>query len=148
MVRFTGLFFNGTETEKLIRLEPIRLIKNPKTFHCTFKYKPTIEEVLSFNEIVGEEGTVLVDGHGHDEDNTGYRLIIPKNLLFYFQNYDENGLLKVPHITMSLSLKGKPVNTCKLRFEELEEPFKVTGRFGFFVDGKNEPLYEKQMILK
>lgn len=148
MIRFTGLFFTGEEEQKLIRLEPIRLIRCPRSFHCTFGYKPSHEDIIRFNEIVGETGTVLVDGHGQDEDNTGYRIIIPQEFREYFRNYDKNGILKVPHITMSLSDKGRAVNTCYLDFNKLVEPFEISGKFGFFIDGLNEPSYEKQKVLR
>ena len=148
MVRFTGLFFANDEVQKLIRLEPIRLVKSPKTFHCTFGYKPPVEDVIRFNEIVGEYCEAQVDGYGHDENNTGYRVVIPYQFREYFRNYDKNGILKVPHITMSLSKNGRATNTCYLKFDKLDEPFNISGRFGFFIDGNSEPSYEKQMLLK
>lgn len=148
MIQFTGLFFTGEETQKLIRLEPIKLVKRPRSFHCTFGFKPSIEDIIKFNEIVGETGNVIVEGYGQDKDNTGYRIIIPQEYIKYFRNFDKNGILKIPHITMSLSQKGRAVNTCNLNFESLAEPFTTTGRFGFYINGQREPSYEKQKILK
>ena len=42
-------------------------------------------------------------------------------------------MLKIPHITVSISKNAKAVNTKNLKFVPLEKPVKVIGTFGYWV---------------
>ena len=67
------------------------------------------------------------------DQNSGYRVQLPNEIKKYFLNVDEQGNLKIPHITTSLSEEGEAVNTMNLSFKTLENPIFVHGRFGAFV---------------
>ena len=43
-------------------------------------------------------------------------------------------ILKTPHITASIAKGAKAVNTKDLNFEPLNEPIKLTGKFGYWID--------------
>ena len=76
---------------------------------------------------------VEVVGYANDGTNEGFEVKLPDNLLKHYLNK------AVPHITVSVSNEGKPVNTGKLIFEELTSPFKIKVKAGAFINGK--PVY-------
>ena len=45
--------------------------------------------------------------------------------------------IPIPHITLSVSEEGKPVNTANLEFHSIGNPATVTGIFGGFL---NKPI--------
>ncbi len=98
-----------------------RVIAQP---HVTFAYKPETVDTSLF----GQSLTLTVTGYGNDGENEGLRV----------QVQTENEKLQamadaiaVPHITLSVSETGKPVNTAKLNFSPIEA-FGLTGVFGGF----------------
>lgn len=131
MVGYEGLFFDD-EYEKLIfSLEGKHLgIVNDK-LHCTFKYRPTEDEI--FNDIAGEDFELCIVGYGNDGKNSAFKVILPLELQKYYINYDEDGTLKVPHITVSLSEGAKAKDSKDLSFKDLKKPIKIKGRFGYFI---------------
>ena len=132
MVSYEGLFFDD-EYEKLIfSLEGKHLgIVNDK-LHCTFKYRPTEDEI--FNDIAGEDFELCIVGYGNDGQNSAFKVILPLELQKYYINYDdEDGTLKVPHITVSLSEGAKAKDSKDLSFKDLKKPVKIKGRFGYFI---------------
>lgn len=96
-----------------------RVIEIP---HVTFAYKP--EEVDE--KLFGEKILVRAVGYANDGENEGIRVEI----------FSENAQISkmaeqipVPHITLSVSDSGQPVNTCFLRFCPIT-PFEMEGVFG------------------
>lgn len=58
-----------------------------------------------------------------------YQITLKKYYInFYYKNPE---VLSMPHITTSLAKGAKAVNTKNLKFEPLEEPIKVVGKFGY-----------------
>ena len=147
MLIYEGLFFDGEEANKINELEPIHLSKQKDLFHTTFKFKPSIEEI--FDEIVGKEFEVIITGYGCDGKNSGFRIELPDELIAYYTNKDKDNNLVIPHITVSLSDDGKAKDTSKLQFKDLQKPFKIKGRFGYWIrDKKGEYLSFSKFIDK
>ncbi len=137
MLSYEGLFFDKDTVELIHLLETNMLDEVNDEIHCTFKYKPTKEEV--FNEIVGKRFEVFLIGYGNDGMNSGFQIALPDELIPYYINYDEQNLntLKVPHITASLVKGAKASNTKNLEFTPLEKPIKIIGKFGYWIKDKN-----------
>ena len=138
MVIYEGIFFDE-EVSNIIRvLEVESLEKSVKNLHCTFKYKPKYEEI--FDVIVGKEFFVEIVGYGNDGENSGFEIVLPEELHKYYINYegeDEN-ILTIPHITVSLKEGAKAVNTKNLKFKPLGTPVKIKGTFGYYVREKGK----------
>ena len=131
MIKYVGIFIDANDAEKIMENEKSCLAKRPNNFHCTMQYMP--KDLKYFNDIMGKEVVIALTGYGNDGENSGYSVQLPDEVKKYFLNIDEQGNLKVPHITTSLSDDGKAVNTANLNFEDLENPIFVRGRFGAFV---------------
>ena len=137
MVNYEGIFFEGESVDKIRFLEGEPLARLIENLHCTFKYKPLTNEI--FDDLVGKEIEVTVVGYGNDGRNSGFEIELPPEIMEYYINYDGNDSdkLKVPHITVSLAKGAKAVDTAFLDFKKLANPFKVTGRFGYFIKEDN-----------
>ena len=139
MVNYEGIFFEGNTVELIHSLEETRLPIVNDEIHCTFKYKPSEEEI--FDEIVGKEVEVTLIGYACDGKNSGFSLKLPDDIVGYYINYDEEDKtrLKVPHITASLAEGAKASKTKDLPFKALDKPIKIKGRFGYWIkDNENE----------
>ena len=66
-------------------------------------------------------------GEGSTDDNQGFEIEVPNELKEYYKG------AYIPHITMSVSKTGKPVNTKDIDFKKIK-PFEVTGKIGYFTD--------------
>ncbi|MBR3890928.1 MAG: hypothetical protein IKJ30_02490 [Bacilli bacterium] len=144
MVSYEGIFFDGEAVDFIHSLEENRLERVNNILHCTFKYKPSDKEI--FDDIVGKNFDIYIVGYGNDGMNSGFEVVLPSELMKYYINFDENNpdVIKIPHITASLSEGAKAVNTKNLIFKRLEKPIKITGRFGYWIkeDGKEFLSYE------
>lgn len=79
--------------------------------------------------------------------NSGFQIEIPEELKKYYRNVDnDNNLLKIPHITVSLSENSKPYFTKNLNFIKLDNPVSIIGKFGYWIkeEDKEYLTYEKQ----
>lgn len=137
MINYEGIFFdekniNIIQKEELQKLDIIN-----DEIHCTFRYHPDENEI--FNDIVGQTFEMYLIGYACDGQNSGFALQLPPELIPYYINYDEQNpnFLKIPHITASLKEGATAANTKNLEFKPLEEPIKVTGRFGFWIKEEN-----------
>lgn len=143
MIVYEGLFFRDNE---LIRnLEVNKLPNIYKVLHCTFKYKPKEEEI--FYNLIGREFEIELVGYGSNLNNSGFQVRLPKELEEYFVNYDEDGSLKVPHITASLSENADSNKTKDLVFFPLERKIKIIGKFGCLIR-ENDSEYVSYNIKK
>lgn len=149
MLSYEGIFLNEDMLKIIHSLEKDRLSLINDEIHCTFKYHPSEEEI--FNEIVGSEFVVYLIGYANDGQNSGFEIELPAELKKYYINYDDEGKLKKPHITASLSENAKAYNTCKLNFIPLEKKIPITCKFGFWIkeaDGNEyltfEPYIQKK----
>ena len=147
MVHYEGIFFDKEIQDLIISLDKNKLPVLNDEIHCTFKSKPTNDEL--FDEIVGQEITIELIGYGSDGKNSGFEIKIPNEYKKYYINYEENDptKLKKIHITTSITEDSKAYLTKNLNFIPLENPIKVTCKFGYWIkedDGQEYLTYEKQ----
>lgn len=137
MLSYEGIFFEAEVVELIHSLESKKLDKINDKIHCTFKYHPSEEEI--FNNIVGKNFEVFLIGYGNDGMNSGFQILLPDELIPYYINYDEQNpdVLKVPHITASLSEGAKASSTKNLEFKPLEKPIRIVGKFGYWIKDEN-----------
>lgn len=146
MLSYEGIFFEADTVELIHSLEIEKLAKVNDEIHCTFKYHPNEEEV--FNDIVGKSFEVFLIGYGNDGMNSGFQISLPDELMPYYINYDEQNpdVLKVPHITASLSEGAKALNTKNLDFKPLEIPIRIVGKFGYWIKEENDEYVSYEPI--
>lgn len=143
MIEYIGIFIDENDTNKILQNEGTALEKRPNNFHCTMQYMP--KDLNFFYDVIGQEVVIALTGYGCDGNNSGFRVEFPDNIKKYFLNTDKDGNLKIPHITTSLSKKGKAVDTMNLNFHDLENAVLVRGRFGLFMreSGKGYISFER-----
>ena len=99
--------------------------------HVTFGFKVPCPEKL-----VGTTWTVKFTGrYGNDGKNEAYEVEIPEELVPYYENN------AVPHLTVSVSEDGRPVDSANLEFEPIYEPFELEMTIGYFPGGSDGPLF-------
>ncbi len=122
-VIYTGAFIDVATLHNAInvgnRLE--KLIENP---HVTFQFRPETAPTPLF----GEKVCVKVVGYGNDGKNEGLKVEVFADSQMLSKMAKE---ILVPHITISVSADGKPVDTAKLAFQPIE-PFFLEMTFGAF----------------
>ena len=133
MLSYEGIFFDKETVELIHSLETKMLDKVNDEIHCTFKYHPNEEEI--FNDIVGKNFEIFLVGYANDGMNSGFQIAFSDELMPYYINYDEQNInmLKIPHITASLSKDAKASNTKNLKFTPLHKPIKIIGKFGYWI---------------
>lgn len=136
MLSYEGIFFDENATALLHSLETKTLPRTNDEIHCTFKYHPNNDEI--FDEIVGKTFEIYLVGYGNDGQNSGFEIELPKELIPYYINFDEDNSqkLKLPHITVSLNENAKAANTKNLSFQPIS-PIKITGKFGYWIKEEN-----------
>ncbi len=90
--------------------------------HITFAYKPREVDQSLF----GTHIKVRIVGYGNDGENEGLKVQLSSSEPRMQNMIDE---LETPHITIAVSNEGKPVNTKRLNFEEIE-PIVLFGKYG------------------
>lgn len=125
---YIGCFVPEDEMSVIFsRLGKPRLARAIAFPHVTFKYRPAeVDESL-----FGEKLAIRVVGYGNDGSNEGVRVTLSAENAVISRMI---GGVAVPHITLSVSGSGKPVNTKFLRFSSVE-PFEITGYFGGYTAG-------------
>jgi len=135
---YTGVFFDQEELQNIIdkitKTRLYRVIDNP---HITFAFRPSKIDPALF----GKKATFNIIGYACDENNQGVSVCL--------HTTESNDLAKEfftisnPHITISVSKIGKPVNTGKLDFiplnrinSELVGSLEITGTYGGFDGAK------------
>lgn len=146
MVHYEGIFFDKDTQDFIISLDKNKLEVLNDEIHCTFKPKPTTNEL--FDELLGQEITIELIGYGSDGKNSGFQVKIPEEFKKYYINYEEEDptKLKTPHITTSISQDSKAYLTKNLDFKQLDKPIKVTGKFAYWIkeeDGTEYLSFEK-----
>ena len=122
---YTGVFVDAEELAQKLLLTGLprhileKEIDNP---HVTFQFMPSTNAVDE--RLFGTPVEIIVAGYGADEENEGVYVGIlmdsPEILALYRK-------IAVPHITLSVSKNGRPVNTCHLEFHPLDEVFSIKG---------------------
>lgn len=146
MLKYEAIFLDKESIKLIQQLEENKLDRVNDEIHLTLKYKPNDDEV--FNEIVGKEFELYLIGYGNNGTNAGFEVELSDELKPYYINYDEDepSKVKIPHITSSLALDAKAMNTKNLVFNKLPQKYKIKGTFGFWLEDEegNEKLsFEK-----
>lgn len=122
-IRYIGCFFTPEDVEAAMLTQPrqrlYRTIAHP---HVTFAYRP--ESVPA--ELFGLSVTVKAVGCGNDGENEALLVEFAELPPALKPLADE---IPVPHITLSVSEDGQPVNSRYLDFRPIA-PFFLTGVFG------------------
>jgi hypothetical protein len=126
---YTGVFFDAAELSekfaKYVGEETLsNIIKNP---HVTFTFKPSSVDT----SLLGKPVCFTVTGYACDRKNQGLSVEVSPIHAGLSSEYQT---VKHPHITISVSEDGRPVDTGKLCFTPLPESFDITGKYGVFTD--------------
>ena len=135
---YQGLFFDEKSENKLIELQKEKLKENIRNMHITFKFGETEKYP---EELLNKEFKVKIIGYASDGKNSGFQVELPEELKLYYKNQN------CPHITVSIGeidgIKGKPVDTGKLKFELLENPVEMNSKLGYYIFGKGKTMNNK-----
>lgn len=108
-------------------LHDIAVLECPVDYpHVTFGYKVDVPADIDWDAVYDVE----VIGYGCDGDNEGYAISFPAELDNFYFGAD------VPHLTLSTSEDGAPVNTAFIDFDEVTEPYVIPMKFGYYSRGK------------
>lgn len=133
MTGFQGIFLDETSKKRLIALQEKKLKYIVRDMHITFKFGKTEKYP---EEVLNKDYEVKIVGYAATNKNSGFQVELPEELKAYFKN--ENG----PHITVSIGevngIKGKAYETGLLHFSEIKSPFMISGRFGYYINGKGK----------
>ena len=133
MTGYQGIFLDEISKKRLIDLQERKLKYIVKDMHITFKFGKT---EMYPEEVLNKDYEVKIVGYAATDKNSGFQVELPKELKAYFKN--ENG----PHITVSIGevdgVKGKAYETGLLHFNEIKEPFMISGRLGYYIYGKGK----------
>ncbi len=133
MTGFQGIFLDEISKKRLIDLQERKLKYIVKDMHITFKFGKT---EMYPEEVLNKDYEVKIVGYAATDKNSGFQVELPKELKAYFKN--ENG----PHITVSIGevdgVRGKAYETGLLHFNEIKEPFMISGRLGYYIYGKGK----------
>ena len=128
---YIGFFVDKTELEEILKKvtgHSFSLEKPIEFPHVTTEFRPRVVN----KQLFGSEVKIVIDGYSKDDKNEGFRVTLESD------DFDlKKEILKtqyvghVPHITLSVSSDGKPVDTVNLKFEDIE-PVEIVGKFGAF----------------
>lgn len=124
---YVGCFFEWEDLEKALGNVPhTHLFRKIKFPHITLSYMPDYVD----EELFGEQIIVRVIGYGNDGKNEGLKVAFVSGSSKLQEAF---GKIEVPHITLSVSEDGEPVNTRYLNYTQVE-PFELTGTYGGYDD--------------
>ena len=135
-VIYQGFFVDPESENELEKIEGDRkLQQDVPDKHITFRFMPKEKDLLP-PQILGQEYKLRIMGYGNDGKNSGFSVELPEGLREFYKGAEQ------VHITTSLAEGAKAVDTGKLEFKKLETPIAITGKMGYFIDGKvkNNPL--------
>lgn len=120
---YTGFFVDrALLVDRLASVNGQSLERKIEHTHVTVKFKPKVVPMHLF----GEKVRIIVTGYGNDARNEGLLVEVESD------NDEINHLLSqipTPHITLSVSSDGDPVDTAGLDFKPIKM-FEVVGVFG------------------
>lgn len=128
---YTGFFVNKTELEEILKKttgHSFSLEKPIEFPHVTTEFRPGAVN----KQLFGSEVNIIIDGYAKDAKNEGFRVKLESDdfeLQKEIVKTQREG--HTPHITLSVSSDGKPVDTVNLEFEDIE-PVEIVGTFGGF----------------
>lgn len=126
---YTGVFFKLNDLIKSFDrfINAARLSNTIQNPHVTFTYKPTRVNENLFGIPIKFE----VIGYACDGKNQGLQV---RAVTIHNSLQEEYNEIPHPHITISVSEDGKPVDTGKLNFQPVEKPFYIIGKYGAFTN--------------
>lgn len=127
MVIYQGIFFKDLPSP------PVSLEKNIDNPHITFAYKPT-DDIIFSKDILGKEVKVTIVGFGYNKKVAAWAVVFPDEFYHIYHNDC------FPHITISVGLDGKPIDSKKIKHWRCIKNVSIVGKFGYF-DGTNV-IYE------
>jgi len=128
-VIYEGIFIAKEEILAIAEKHGERLAKVIEHPHVTTRFKP----IYTMNSLYGTPCDIIITAHGCNGKNEGFKVHVVSD--------DEAinrmvGQVEHPHITISVSEDGKPVDTAKLvssrKMRRCKEVVKVKGVFGAF----------------
>ncbi len=125
---YQGIFLDEETQAKLVKLQKDGLENIVKDMHITLNFG----ELQKYpQELMEKDIPIKLVGYASDGKNSGFQVELTDEIKPYNKN---NNLTSF--ITVSLGkvngVKGKPVDTGKLDFKELEEPIQIEGKLGYF----------------
>jgi len=141
MLKYEAIFLDKESIKLIQNLETNKLERVNDEIHLTLKYKPAQHEI--FNDLVGKEFEMYLVAYGNDGINAGFEVELSEELKPYYINYDEddNTKIKIPHITSSLAVDAKAMNTKNLVFNKLPQKYSIKGKFGFWIEEEDGTEY-------
>lgn len=119
---YEGFFFENEFSGNQFVGSLDRTIKNQ---HITTAFKPEVPNA----DLYGEYADFQIIGYGNDGKNEGFEVkLVRCDNIDLVNIYDK---IAVPHITVSVSKDGKPVDTAKLKFHGFYGKT-ITLKFGAF----------------
>lgn len=122
-IKYIGCFFDREQLQEALKpLERTPLQRPIAQPHITVVYRPREIPVALF----GLKVTAKVTGYGCDGENEALQVELidpPQGLRQLVEK------IPVPHITLSVSADGEPVNSSRLDFQRVA-PFFLEGVFG------------------
>lgn len=98
-----------------------QVVQNP---HMTVEFRPqTVDESL-----FGEQVEITLVGYGNNARNEGFKVVAHADNAKLQQMIEK---ILIPHITISTSRSGKPVDTKSLNFDRIK-PTTLLGTYGAY----------------
>ena len=103
-----------------------RLARDISNKHVTTEFRPA----KSHESLYGKRAIFRVIGYANDGKNEGYKVELVSCEARELE--DLYKAIPVPHLTLSVSEDGKPVNTARLNFQPIKYSFEIQAVFGGF----------------
>lgn len=120
-VIYEGVFFDFKSLKDALGIKNYELAREIKDPHVTFKFRPS----KPAGHLYGEKVRFKVIGYACDGKNEGVAVKLISSSKEIEELYEN---IAVPHITLSVSRDGKPVDTGRLTFHPYEGP-EIEGTF-------------------
>ena len=125
---YIGIFVDYDTLQKFVNdnITKDRLSRVIEKPHVTFAFRPK-----EYNpDLIGKLVMLKVVGYACDSKNQGLQVMMEETsnpeILAEFKK------IKNPHITLSTSADGKPVDTGKMKFKPINNPFYIIGTYDGF----------------
>lgn len=125
---YIGIFVDYDTLQKFVNdnITKDRLSRVIEKPHVTFAFRPK-----EYNpDLIGKLVMLKVVGYACDGRNQGLQVMMEETsnpeILAEFKK------IKNPHITLSTSADGKPVDTGKMKFKPINNPFYIIGTYDGF----------------
>ena len=110
-VIYMGVFFDLVTVEAAVGQNGGVVLEKEITLpHVTLAFRPSNEDIQKLQPLLGKEVEVRLDEFAYNDRNAGFcvSIVTPNGVVSDFLNG------KLPHITTSVGVDGRPVDTPKL----------------------------------